>query len=99
TKRYLYYNLISSIVYSIIPTFILCVNIFFSNEDEINLDSENLIYFFITYIVIELSIAIFHIVKYFFTFYEIKDDLIVLKKGIIFKREKSLKYEKMHAVD
>lgn len=98
-KKYLYYNLFLSIFGSIFFSIFLIAQLFLT-EDPIQIDESWMVIIFLgAYFVIQILAIILIILRYHYTSYEIKEDLIKLKKGIIFKKEINLKYERMHAID
>lgn len=102
SKKYLYYKISLSLISSFFTTIFIFAQAFLNEDDDfkIQVGEDNLIFYFLgLFIVVETILIIFYILQHKYTTYELQDDLIKLKKGIIFKQEKILKYEKMHAID
>src|SRR5690554_2819272 len=99
-KRYLWYSIVISLFGSLFFALALFSR-FFIKEDvdlEVNLEAIDFLYLLTIYLIIEISSIVFIILKWYFTTYTLTDDAIILKKGIIFKRKKTLPYNKIHAI-
>lgn len=102
SKKYLYYKISLSFISSFFTALFIFSQIFLSEDNDflIEVVDEYLIFYFLgLFVLVEVILIIFYFLQYKFTTYELQVESIKLKKGIIFKQEKILKYEKMHAID
>ena len=97
-KRHIWYQLFISLFFSLFLAFTLFAYLF-GEEETIELPPIYFLYLILIYIGIEVISVVYILLKWHFTTYELTDDAIVLKKGIIYKHKKTLPFSKIHAID
>ena len=98
-KGYIWSNLVSDLLLSLILFFTFFEEIFF----EENTDAESMIaaipYFAIAFVFIYLCFLAYRIAYYRTSGYELTETEIKCKRGVLFKKHSVLDYQKIHAVN
>lgn len=99
SKRYIWYQIVTSFLVSIFCTFAIWVQFLPEELEILDITTFHLWMFLGIYVIVEVVWIIYAILSWYYTTYTFDEDAIVLKKGIFFKSKKSLRYEKIHAID
>lgn len=98
-KGYIYSNLILDLLSSAVISFAFFIE-FFSEEDASVKDIAAVIPFFIVaFIVIYLCFAIYRILYYRTSGYELTETEIKCKRGVFFRKHSVLDFKKVHAIN
>lgn len=96
SKKYVYYHLLIDIFISLFFTFFIVGN--FNDLENEQLNKTFATVFLIAFIVIYAILAIYHYLYYKTSSYELLDNGITCKRGVIFKKKTRLDYSKIHAI-
>ena len=95
SKKFLYYRLAISILISLLYSFVFILSALSSSEDEESFQLQDyLIYIIAGFVVIYMFLAIYNIIFFKISTYEIKDNEIICKKGVLVRKKSFLEYEK-----
>ena len=100
SKKFLYYRLAISILISLLYSFVFILSTLSSSEDEESFQLQDyLIYIIAGFVVIYMFLAIYNIIFFKISTYEIKDNEIICKKGVLVRKKSFLEYDKIHAIN
>lgn len=100
SKKFLYYRLAISILISLLYSFVFILSALSSSEDEESFQLQDyLIYIIAGFVVIYMFLAIYNIIFFKISTYEIKDNEIICKKGVLVRKKSFLEYDKIHAIN
>ncbi len=95
SKKLIYHGIFTSFFLGLLIVFYLLP----TDGEEFVFNSRVLIILFISYIIIVLSITIYKILYYNLSGYEIKDNKVFCKRGVIFKKTSILDFSKINSVN
>ena len=98
-KGYVYSNLLSDLILSIVMFFVFFEEIFF--EEDFNAENAAAVipFFAIALLVIYLCFVIYRVAYYKTSGYELTETEIKCQRGVLFKKRSVLEYKKIHAVN
>ena len=98
-KGYIYSNLLSDLVGSIVIFLFFFEEIFFEEEPNMEMIVAAIPFFLIALAVIYLCFIAYRIAYYRTSGYELTETEIKCKRGVLFRKNSVLEYKKVHAIN